>query len=153
MKLTLGSAIGLTLLASVPLANSAQPPAGDGYKSLLEVVRKLEKTYSPIVEASFDDGAWEVEAFKGDTAYELTVDPRSGKVLSEFRDFGEAKPPAGSMALSEIIRSLAEADYTDIDEISFERRNWEVEALRDGQKRELHVDPQTGAIASDRVDD
>jgi hypothetical protein len=43
--------------------------------------------------------------------------------------------------------------YTDIPEVSFERQTWEVEARRRGVKRELHVDPRTGEIVSERADD
>jgi uncharacterized membrane protein YkoI len=153
MKTLFGTALALIVLAVTPLSGQAEPrPAGTA-KTLLEIVTALEKTYDPIVEVSFDDGAWEVEAFKGDVAYELAVDPVSGAVVSEFRDFGEVKPPAGSQRLSKIISQLTQSGYSEINEISFERINWEVEAVRDNQKRELHIDPKSGAIASDRVDD
>jgi hypothetical protein len=122
MKTLIGSVLALVVVAVAPLTGQAQPRPASGAKSLLEIVTALEETYDPIVEASFDDGAWEVEAFKGDTAYELAVDPRSGSVVSEFRDFGEAKPPAGSLRLSEIISTLAQAGYSGISEISFERQ-------------------------------
>ncbi len=56
-------------------------------KPLSEIVSGLEgKGYKPVVEIDFDDGRWEVEAYKDRTRYELRVDPRSGDILSERQD-------------------------------------------------------------------
>jgi len=154
MKAILGSVAVLSALAAAPFATEAQQRGGSAVKSLVEIVSGVEKGgYGPVVEVSFDDGVWEVEAFKGDTAFELAVDPRSGDVISEHRDYGKRRPPEGSLPLSEIVARLQKSGLTQIDEISFERQSWEVEAFRDNQKRELHVDPLTADIIFDRIDD
>jgi hypothetical protein len=83
------------------------------------VVERLEKDgYSPFTELSMDDGAWEIEVYKDEVPYELTVDPDSGKILSEHRDDSEARPPQDAKPLSEILQLLAKAGYDDIDDAS-----------------------------------
>ncbi|MEZ6080546.1 MAG: hypothetical protein R3C56_34205 [Pirellulaceae bacterium] len=62
--------------------------------------------------------------------------------MSEHRDDAEQTPPVGSMRLSKLLETVSEnGGYQEFDEVSFERRYWEVEVLGDGQKHELHVDP------------
>jgi uncharacterized membrane protein YkoI len=119
------------------------------------MVQKLEKDgYGPFTELSMDDGNWEVETHKGNESVELMVDPFSGKVLSEHHDDPDTPPPAGAMPLSKLLQKVMQkSDIQDIDEVSFERRYWEIEAFRNGQKRELHVDPITAKIIADRIDD
>jgi hypothetical protein len=150
--------MGLGLLAAafavVPLSGQAdeRPPAGT--KTLVEVVTGLEKQeYGPITEISFDDGVWEVETYKADVAYEISVDPESGDVLTEHRDDGDRKPPTDSMRLSDIIAGLEKAGFSEVNDVSFEGRSWEAEARRDNQKRELRIDAKSGDVISDRVDD
>ena len=122
---------------------------------MIEIVQRLEKDgYGPFAELSMDDGNWEVEARKRDAPLELTVDPISGDVLSEHRDDAEQTPPVGSMRLSKLLETVSEnGGYQEFDEVSFERRYWEVEVLKDGQKHELHVDPLTATVIADRLDD
>jgi hypothetical protein len=144
----------VTVLAASPLlALADQRPPSDA-KPLAEIVAQMEKAgYTPIVEVSYDEGYWEVEAIKDGQPIEAMVDPKTGEVVSEHRDEAEKAPPANSMALSEVIASIAKADYVDIDEVSFEGTSWEVEAWHIGVKRELRVDPLTAEVISDRADD
>jgi hypothetical protein len=144
----------ITAIAASPLlALADQRPPTDA-KPLAEIVAHMEKAgYSPIVEVSYDDGYWEVEAIKDGQPIEAMVDPKSGDIVSEHRDEAEKAPPADSLALSDVIAALAKADYADIDEVSFEGTSWEVEAWHNGVKRELRVDPLTAEVISDRSDD
>ena len=123
--------------------------------TLVEVVQRLENDgYGPFTELSMDDGNWEVEARKNRESVELTADPDSGKVLAEHRDDPEAAPPADAMTLSDVLRIVLDSgSYKTFDNVSFERRYWEIEVHKDGQKHELHVDPITGTIIAERVDD
>jgi hypothetical protein len=123
--------------------------------AMIEIVRGLEKEgYGPFIEVSRDDGNWEVEVRKEKKSVELTVDAFVGKVLSEHRDDPEQAPPTDSMALSRILQSVLDSgDYRNLEEASFGRRYWEIEAYKDGQKRELHVDPFTAKVIADRIDD
>ncbi len=134
-------------------APSDEPkPAAD--MSLLEIITKLEDGgYGPFTDVEFDDGEWEIEVYKGDIAYELLIDRTTGEIIAEHRDHGGLKPPADAKKLSEIIKGLEAEGYSRIRDISFEWRNWEVEAIRERTKRELKVNPVTGKVVSDRVDD
>lgn len=131
----------------------ANPPSKD-IKPIEDVVKMLElQGYGPFSEIGFDNGCWEVEVYKGDVACELTVDPHNGVILSEHRDDGEPRPPRGSLQLSEILQVLVKAGYSNIRDIAFERRYWEIESYHNNDKREIHVHPKTGEIISDRHDD
>ncbi len=122
---------------------------------MIEIVQRLENEgYGPFAEVSMDDGKWEVEVRKQDESLELTVDPVSGEILSSHRDDADPTPPAGSMPLSKLLQTVEKnAGYNQFDEVSFERRYWEIEVTKDGQKRELHVDPVTAKVIADRLDD
>ncbi len=78
-------AIALTAFATQAVLARDIPPSDA--KPLSEIVSGLERQgYNPVVEIDFDDGRWEVEAYKDRTRYELRVDPRSGDILSERQD-------------------------------------------------------------------
>lgn len=144
----------IAVIAAVPVSVvlADRPPADA--RPMIEVVEQLENQgYGPFVELSFDDGHWEVEVYKKDVPYELAVDGRIGKILSEHRDDVGPHPSNDAQSLSQILRTLINDGYTDIDEVSFERRYWEIEAFREDGKREIHVHPTTGEIMSDRRDD
>jgi len=79
--MVLGSFL-LTSISFLALADDDVPPA-DSLK-LSEVVLKLEQQgLHPIVDIEFDDGVWEVDAYRGQDKRELKVDPRTGKILRE----------------------------------------------------------------------
>ena len=52
--------------------------------------------------------------------------------------------------LSKIVRTLEEQGFSPIVEIEFDDNLWEVEAYKEGDQRELKVDPVTGRIISDK---
>lgn len=141
-------------VAAIPLsvALAERPPATA--KPIADIVEQLEKKgYGPFSEISFDDGYWEVEVYKDDAPYELAVDALTGSVHSEHRDEAEPRPPRDAQPLSRILRTLIKAGHTNIEEVSFERRYWEIELRRQDGKREILVDPTTGEVISDRRDD
>lgn len=149
-----GCALVLGAVAAVPLSSPAVGPSSEAAKTLVEIVSTLEESgYGPVIDVSFDDGGWEVESYKGETCVELFIDSKTGKILSEHRDDAEAKPPTDGLKLSELLQVVEKAGYERIVEASFGRKAWEVEAYRDGVKRELRVDPTSGEIISDRADD
>ncbi len=144
----------LAAIAVTPAAVRSDEARPADAKSMLEIVLILEEAgYGPLVDVSFDDGGWEVEAYKGGVSVELAVDPASGEVLSEHRDDSEPRPPEGSLKLSEVLAALEKAGHSRFDEASFERRYWEVETHRDDAKYELHVDPKTAKVITERIDD
>ena len=149
-----GNYLVATLATVLPAAALAVTGATEGDKPMREVAASLEEAgYAPIVDLSMDDGVWEAEAYRDGKALELTVDPQSLEVLSEHRDDAEPKPPKDSMTLSELLAALEEAGFSDVTEASFERRYWEVEASKGVDRLELHVDPRTAEVVSQRADD
>jgi hypothetical protein len=79
-----GVAVLAAIAAQAVMARDLPPSDA---RPLSEIVGGLEsKGYNPVVEIDFDDGRWEVEAYRDRTRYELRVDPRTGEVLSERRD-------------------------------------------------------------------
>ncbi len=124
-------------------------------KPIVKIVEGLESQgYGPFNEVSMDHRNWEVEAYKDNVSCELTVDAITGKVLSQHRDDPDTQPPKNAMPLSKVLQKiLDDTGYTDIDDVSFERRYWEVEVYKDAQQHELHVDPVTAKVVSDRLDD
>lgn len=123
-------------------------------RPVVKIVEQLEaKGYGPFTEISFDDGGWEVEVYKQGSPFELTVDPYTGQILSEHRDDAGNRPPQEALQLSKILHTLESKGYGTFHEISFERRYWEVETLRAGNKYELLVDPKSGDVINERLDD
>lgn len=148
------SLIAIAAVTGVPLSVVLADRPKAEVKPVVEIVERLEQQgYGPFIEVSVDDGYWEVEVYKKDTPYELAVEGRSGRVLYEHRDDAEPRPPGEAQSLSRILRTLIKAGYTNIDEVSFERRYWEIEAFRENGKHEIHVHPTSGEVISDRRDD
>lgn len=73
-------------------------------------------------------------------------------VISSSIALASDMPPKNSKPVSEIAASLEKQGYTP-SEIEFDDGKWEVEAYKDGQKHELKVDPISGKITSNHVDD
>ena len=147
---TAAAATPMAALTAAP-GNAAKP---EKVQPIVKIVRELEQAgYAPFTELSMDDGVWEAEVYKDDVPYELHVDPKTGEILSEHRDDSEPRPPQEAKPLSEILQLLAKAGYDDIEDISFERRYWEIETYQKDGEHEIHVDPMTGEVVSDRLDD
>jgi len=135
---------GLLAVADVP-PTDVQP--------LSKVLATLEKEgLSPIVEASFDDGVWEVEGYRGDKPVEVHVDPKSLSIVSEHPESIQERPLKNSQPASAIARQLEQRRYEPILEIDWDHVDWEVEAMHEGRERDLRVSV-TGEITSDRADD
>ena len=74
------------LLLSSGCGESEEEPATlpEGALPLSELALRLERDgYDPILEIEFEDGAWEVEAYKDGQVVEVEVDPLSGVVKPE----------------------------------------------------------------------
>jgi uncharacterized membrane protein YkoI len=66
---------------------------------------------------------------------------------------GADVPPQAAKPLSEVLIALESGGLKSVTEISFDDGSWEVEGLRDGKPVELHVDPLTSKILSERADE
>ena len=140
-------------LAAAALLVGADLPPREA-KPLSEVLVAVEKAgLSPIVEASFDDGVWEVEGFRGKTPYEAHFDPKSLALLHEHADSPRERPAADSLSAVEVVKRLESAGYGPVLGIDYEGTDWEAEAMHGGRERELHVDLRTGEVLTDRADD
>ncbi len=63
------------------------------------------------------------------------------------------RPPAGAKPLSAIVKSLEDQGYSPVTEASMDNGVWEIEAYKNGQARELRVNPATAKIISERAED
>lgn len=76
--------IAMPFVASLALANDNPPPDA---MPLSEVIKSLEdEGYERISDVSFDDGVWEIDAYKDRQKRDLEVDPHSGDILSDKED-------------------------------------------------------------------
>lgn len=83
-SLILGSFL-LTSASFLAMADDDRVPA-DALK-LSEVIQQLEQQgFHPVVDVEFDDGVWEIDAYRGKEKRELHVDPRTGKILRDRED-------------------------------------------------------------------
>ncbi len=76
----------------------------------------------------------------------------SASFLALSPAFGE-QPGSEAQPLSKIVESLERQGYTPIVEVDYDAGRWEIEAYRNGAKYEIHVDPKTGEILSQRPDE
>lgn len=60
-------------------------------------------------------------------------------------------PPKDSKPLSDIIKMVEKAGYTPTN-ADVSHGKWEIEAYKNGQKRELKIEPSTGKVLSDHPD-
>jgi hypothetical protein len=154
MMLGLKSFLLATAVISAPVVAFTAVQLPGGGKTAAEVVALLEQQgYGPFHEISFDDGGWEVEVLKKGKWVELIVDAQSGKILLERPEELQQAAPADAQPLSKLLQDVGKAGYAPIDDASFNRGNWEIDAIRNGNKRELVVNCKTGEVISDRFDD
>lgn len=132
--------------------------------SLAEIEQALAKEGYELRAFEREDDRFEVRAVRDDRRLELRVDPESGEVLrvetrlrrgAEGRDDDMRRRGAENRAgMSDAaIRAGLEADGYVVREYERERGRVEVEALRDGRRVELHVDPRTGDVLRSERDD
>jgi len=74
-------------------------------------------------------------------------------VLGANQAMAGERPPADAVPLSEVVKLLEEKGYSPVTEVSMDNGVWEVEAYKDGQERELKVNPKDGQVLSDRLED
>ncbi|WP_444894868.1 PepSY domain-containing protein [Microbulbifer sp. ANSA003] len=62
------------------------------------------------------------------------------------------KPPPGAMALSTVLTKLEQQGYTPIVEVDLDKGKWKIEAYKGDQKYDLHVDPNSAEVLSEKPD-
>jgi hypothetical protein len=61
--------------------------------------------------------------------------------------FSEEMPPANAKPLSEIIKTVEDRGYKNIEEVEFNDGAWDIEVHQaSGREVEIHVDPVAGKI-------
>ncbi len=149
-------ASALAVAAPLPACRQQESPAEDAI-SLREIVQGVEgREYGPIEEIAYDDAHWQIDAYKAGAPVHLAVDPATGAVVAEQpRDDSDAEdaPPAGSLSLSKILETLEAEQYTNVTAVDFDDDLWEIEALRNGEPHEVHINPATGEIVAFRPKD
>ena len=147
------SFLATAAVIAAPLAFVSADQLPRNAKPLIEIVESLEREgYGPFSEISIDDGVWEAEVYQQNVPYELGIDACSGRTLSKYRDAAEPSPPGAGLPLSAVLRKLSKAGYGNIVDISFEHHSWEIEAHGPDGQHEIRVDPKTGKILKDRLD-
>ncbi len=120
------------------------PPA-DGLR-LSVVIKSVEDAkHGVVTEADFDDGRWEIQTNKDGRWTTLFVDPKTGEIKQpQPKDADNELPPADSLRLSDIVRSVEDQKLGVITDVEFDDGCWEIK-IRDGLKRiRLKIDPKTG---------
>ena len=61
--------------------------------------------------------------------------------------FSEETPPANAKPLSEIVKSLEDQGYKDVERIKFDDNAWVIDVRQPGGKEiDLHINPVSGQI-------
>lgn len=62
------------------------------------------------------------------------------------------QPGADWISVEQAKSKLMEAGYSSVTKIEADDGHWEGKGMKNGQMREFHVNPHTGAITKDEVD-
>jgi len=136
-------------IAVIVLANTFDPGIPpQGSAPLADILARLEGGEADLItEVEFDGKHWEIEMRSGARWLTLFIDPRTGLEADRDREEAEEElPPAGALAVSQIVRTLAGSVAGVITEVDFENGAWEVTVRRDEARTVMHVDPATGEV-------
>lgn len=109
--------------------------------------------YRDIRDIEFDDGFWEAEARNAaGYAVDLVLHPTTVAVLAEV--FDGAAPSEASLSAQQIRAALEAAGYYGIRDLEYDDGMWEADATNaQGQRVELKIDPATGQVLREQLDD
>jgi len=136
--------VPLLTITSISVLADEQPPKDS--MLLSKIIKSLEdEKVGVITSAEFDDGFWEVQTRKNDRWFELFVDPKTGDIKRREPDEAEDEiPPADSLPLSSINKSVEKENRGTITDVEFDDGYWEIK-IRNGNKRiKIDIDPKTG---------
>ncbi|MFV0476342.1 MAG: PepSY domain-containing protein [Parahaliea sp.] len=158
-----GTRVELLLNAGGELSEVGNPNTSDNIASAREVVEHLRSLgYTAIHEVELDDGFWEAEARKpSGEKVELTVHPVTLEIVSEVSDGNNGYNENGNtntanpVLNAQQIRSvLLSSGYSNIRDLEFDDGYWEAEARNNaGINVDLKIDPRTGAVIRESLDD
>ncbi len=82
--LILGTTLALLTPVSQPALADDKPPRGR--KPLSEIIANLEKRGYLPAEIEYEDGFWEVEAYRSGTEFKFLINAQSGRIVSREAD-------------------------------------------------------------------
>ncbi|EKQ65641.1 hypothetical protein MOU_04844 [Xanthomonas citri pv. malvacearum str. GSPB1386] len=130
----------LALVSQGALAQAADKPA----KALTsgEVTSMLTaKGYTKVHDLKFEHGVWTADARSGDGKdVDVRIDPVTGRVYGD--------QTTSKLSEADVRAALSTGGYSDVHDLKFKDGLWKADAKRNGQKVELHVDPEDGHVVS-----
>ncbi|SFD47430.1 PepSY domain-containing protein [Paracidovorax konjaci] len=113
--------------------------------------------YAVVYDVELDDGFWEAKARKSVQQHEkveFVLHPVTLEVLSQVGRSGGTLNNQPVLGAEQVVQALQQAGYTHVRGIEYDDGFWEAEATnRANQAVELRVEPTTGQVLSERLDD
>lgn len=126
-----------------------------GVAQVLEALRAAGWTH--VHDLELDDGFWQAEARQSlihGEKVELVLHPQTLEVLSQVGRSGGIANQQPVLGAAQIRHGLQQAGYTRVRDLDYDDGHWEAEATNAaGQAVELRLDPHTGQVLSERLDD
>ncbi|MCC4619673.1 PepSY domain-containing protein [Xanthomonas cassavae CFBP 4642] len=130
----------LTLVSHGAFAQDAAKPA----KALTstDVTSMLTaKGYTKVHDVAFEHGVWTADARSGDGKdVDVHIDPVTGRVYGD--------QTTSRLSEADVRAALSTGGYSDVHDLKFKDGLWKADAKRNGQRVELHVDPDDGHVVS-----
>lgn len=142
---------------------------GTRLPSAAQVADKLRSMGYVVRDVDFENGLWEAEVrqYRNSPKIKLMLHPVTLEVLNQNgpsagggqghgggHGHGGGQGQQQLLSAQQIIQALQRAGYTYIHDLEFENGRWEAEAVnRAGQRVDLHINPYTGAVERERLDD
>lgn len=127
---------------------------GKEVMSAYQVRTSLEaKGYRKIDDIEFDDGLWTAEGLELiGTRLEMVLHPVTGEVIHATREDGSGAP-VGTLNAQQISAALQAAGYHGVRDLDFDEGVWEADAINAaGQRVELTIDPHSGGVLREQLD-
>ena len=108
--------------------------------------------YGHIEDIEFDDGFWEAEVRRDRRSekVEVILHPVTLAVLSQTGQAGGGRV----LAADQVRQALQRSGYTGIHDLAYDDGRWEADAVNAaGQRVELAINAQTGAVEREKLDD
>jgi len=140
MKKTVAALMGLALgLAGV--VHAQEPMTEQSVRTSL-----AEQGYTSVNDVEFEGGLWKADARSADgNRLEVRIDPATGKLYPSTA--------VATLGAEDIQARLDGAGYTRVRDVEFDNGLWSAEAVDpQGNKVELKLDPETGAVIGSERD-
>ncbi|MDA8444839.1 PepSY domain-containing protein [Paracidovorax valerianellae] len=131
---------------------------GGALPSVDQVAQALRaKGFNFVYDVELDDGFWEAKARQSATQgekVEFVLHPVTLEVLSQVGRSGGTVNNQPVLSADQVMQALQQAGYTRVHGLEYEDGYWEAEATNMANlNMELRVEPTTGKVLSERLDD